>query len=841
MRSGDVIDDRFELERLAGMGAMGEIWRARDRANGTVVAIKLLTQINEGWDTRYVREALSLAQLDHPGIVHYVAHGPLPGSFYVAMEWLDGEDLSQRLARGALTIDETISVVRRVAEALSAAHAHGIVHRDIKPGNLFLPGGSLHAVKVVDFGVAKIKNLTGTWTRNGSVLGTPAYMAPEQIRGEPTIDARADLFALGCVAFECVTGRVAFGSGQVAAALRSILYDQAPRVSDLVPNVPPEFDAIVHQLLAKEPVDRPKDASEVVRLLAGFDVAAERSSEMRLARALTTDEQRIVTVLLVAGSLPGLDDAAPTLVSAPGTPDDLDPTRRLGSLLKRMGARLERFAGDAFAVILPSSGVPTDRAAQAARSALSLAKIFPERSMALSTGPRESGRPSDLGDGRAPAAVARVMAFLRESDAIRGARERGAIFVDETTARLLDARFEMTRGENAFELHAELGSDFPSQPPSRRFASGATFLGRPARCIGRDREMAAIKATLAQCAEESVARAVLVTAPAGGGKSHLRRWLLADLAAAGEVKAGPDFNVHMARSDPFAAGAPYGLLVQFIQKDAPPSSVSAAPLDEEKRLRAFGDWVAAECARGPLLLVIEDLQWGDQPSVKILDALLRDRRDAPLAVLAFARPEVHDLFPDLWAEREIEEIRLGTLTKSAGEKLVKEAFGEGLGADDVAKIVEQADGNPYYLEELVHAARAQSDYVPDSLIAMVQARIEKVDPKARWVLRAASVFGQPFWKGGVKALLGGNLQVDAPLAELVDHGFLRRMAASRFPHDDEYEFHDPLVHKAAYAMLTQADRALGHDLAAQWLERVGERDEALITAHRQRAQRLESA
>src|SRR5687768_1583484 len=335
MQAGDVIDDRFELEKLAGTGAMGEVWRARDREGGSIVAIKLLLKIDEGWDTRFVREALSLAKLDHPGIVHYVAHGPLPNSFYVAMEWLEGEDLSQRLARGALTIEDTIGVVRRVAEALSFAHAHGIVHRDIKPGNLFLPGGSLRAVKVVDFGVAKIQNLTGTWTRNGSVLGTPAYMAPEQIRAEPTIDARADLFALGCVAFECATGRLAFGSGQVAAALRSILYDEVPRLAAMVPDVPTEFDALVQRLLAKEPGDRPRDAAEVVRLLSGFDIGAERTSEMRLARALTTDEQRIVTVLLIRGPDRAIDDAPPTLVSSPATPDDLDPTRRLGALLKR--------------------------------------------------------------------------------------------------------------------------------------------------------------------------------------------------------------------------------------------------------------------------------------------------------------------------------------------------------------------------------------------------------------------------------------------------------------------------------------------------------------------------
>jgi hypothetical protein len=841
MQSGDVIDNRFVLEKLAGTGAMGEVWRAHDRIEGTPVAIKLLTKIDEGWDTRFVREALSLAQLDHPGIVRYVAHGPLPDSFYVAMEWLDGEDLSQRLARGALTVEETIGVVRRVADALSAAHAQGIVHRDVKPGNLFLPGGVLGAVKVVDFGVAKIKNLTGTWTRNGSVLGTPAYMAPEQIRGEPTIDARADLFALGCVAFECATGRVAFGSGQVAAVLRSILYDRAPRLADLLPGVPEEFDELVQRLLAKEAGDRPRDASEVVQLLARFELGPERTSEMRLARALTSDEQRIVTVLLVGGGGRALGATPPTLVSPPVSPDDVDPTRRLASLLNRTGAKLERFAGDAFAVILPASGIPTDRAAQAARTALALAAMFKDRNMALATGARESGRTSDGREGHASAAIERVMALLREGEAKVSDAPAARIFVDETTARLLEARFELARGEVAFELRGELDLEPNRETPSAALAMEATLVGRRVRCIGRDRELASIKATLAQCADESVARAVLVTAPAGGGKSHLRRALLAELASGMEMSGAARLRVRTARADPFAAGTPYGLLEKLARASAAPGSAPDAVAVEAERLRAFDAWVAEECEKAPLLLVVEDLQWGDQPSVRILDAVLRDRRDAPLAVLAFARPEVHDLFPNLWMEREVEEIRLGTLTKSAGEKLILESVGNELAAADVAKIVEQAEGNPFYLEELARAAKSHSDVVPDTLLAMVQARIEKLDPEARRVLRAASVFGRDFWKGGVKALLGGNPNIDVPLAELAVEGFVRRAPASRFPNDDEYCFHDPLLREAAYAMLTEADRALGHDLAAQWLERMGERDEAIITGHRHRGERMESA
>jgi predicted ATPase len=239
--------------------------------------------------------------------------------------------------------------------------------------------------------------------------------------------------------------------------------------------------------------------------------------------------------------------------------------------------------------------------------------------------------------------------------------------------------------------------------------------------------------------------------------------------------------------------------------------------------------------------VIEDLQWGDQPSVRALDAVLRDRKDAPLAVLAFARPDVHELFPDLWEDRELEEIRLGTLTKSAGEKLVHESLGNALAADSVAKIVEQAEGNPFYIEELARAASEHKEAVPETLIAMIQAGLEKLDPEARRVLRAASVFGADFWKGGVKALLGGGPNVDASLEELVSHALVRRAARRRFPSEDEYEFLHPLLREAAYAMLTDADRALGHDLAAQWLERVGERDAAVITGHRHRGARVESA
>ena len=197
------------------------MYRARDRLSGRTVAVKSVLaepQILE----RFQREAAVLAELSHPAIVEHVAHGDAgAGEPFLAMEWLEGEDLEARLLRGKLLPAEVITVGRIAAQALAAAHARGIVHRDIKPANLFLAGGDVGAVKLVDFGIARLLHHDAKKTHAGMILGTPAYMSPEQARGDVELDARSDVFSLGAVLYECLWGAPPFEAEHVMGILAS--------------------------------------------------------------------------------------------------------------------------------------------------------------------------------------------------------------------------------------------------------------------------------------------------------------------------------------------------------------------------------------------------------------------------------------------------------------------------------------------------------------------------------------------------------------------------------------------------------------------------------------------
>jgi serine/threonine protein kinase len=274
-----VIAGRFEIDRLAGSGGMGAVYRAWDRETGAVVALKVISAGGSGGAERFSREAQLLSSLDHAGIVRFVAQGATErGEPYLAMEWLEGKSLQERLAGGVLQFPETLRLGVRMCEILAMAHDQGIVHRDLKPGNVFLVDGSIDRIKLLDFGIAHVKDATQALTATDSSLGTPGYMPPEQIRSARNVDARADLYALGAVLFRCLTGVRPFEGETALELLLKLTMEPTPRLSSLRPDAPADLDELVARLLAKEPAERPATARETGKALAAISLRLQHTS-----------------------------------------------------------------------------------------------------------------------------------------------------------------------------------------------------------------------------------------------------------------------------------------------------------------------------------------------------------------------------------------------------------------------------------------------------------------------------------------------------------------------------------------------------------------------------------
>jgi tetratricopeptide (TPR) repeat protein len=856
MERGALLDGRFEVEERAGSGGMGQVFRCRDVTTGAPAAVKVLLGAADSHQARFKLEARALAGLSHPCIVRYVAHGATAsGEPYLAMEWLDGEDLSERLRRGALGVGESIEVTLRVAEALGAAHARGVVHRDLKPSNIFLTGGRIDGAKLLDFGIARWSGATRV-TRTGTVVGTPGYMAPEQVRGDHDVDARADVFSLGCVLFECLTGRAAFAAEQLMVLFAKVLLAEAPRLRGARPEAPEALENLLSQMLAKDPDARPAHGAAVAEALLSLKAQGEAAFAAERPPVLTRGEQRTISVVLVAadrddgGTVEIIDDDR-TLV---GPEADSEVALRRG--VRAWGGRLEHLRDGSMAVSIGGAGLATDQAAQAARCALWLREHTGCRPMALATGRGDTTGGS--GAGEAIDRAARMLASWSQG-----------IALDEMTARLLDGRFDVREGGEALTLHGE-----------RALAEGTrTLLGRVTPCVGRDLELRALEQLLEECLDESVPCAALVTAPPGAGKSRLAQELLRALPARGSPA-----SVWIGRGDPLRAGSAFGLLSQILRAacaihDGEPLDVQRgkiaarvaermgangepnlaeflgeaafvpfpdrdllplqaarrdAQLMHDRMRSAFLAFLRAECAAHPVLLVLEDLHWGDRPTVQFLDHALRELAESPLFVLALARPEVHDLFPKLWAGRRIQEIQLKQLARKACERLARHVLGEGAGSDTVDRVVRLAEGNAFYLEELIRAtAEGRGGDLPETMVAMVQSRLGALDDRARRVLRAASVFGGVFWSGAVACLLGAG-GAAAEISDLVAREIVLPRRESRFAGEDEYAFRHALLREGAYAMLTDEDRRLGHRLAGGWLEERGEQDAVALAEHFER-------
>ncbi|HEX2574430.1 MAG TPA: protein kinase [Polyangia bacterium] len=870
MKPGQVIGGRFELEHLVRQGGGSRVFRAQDAETGRRVALKLLHRETRSRDVeRFLRQAETLRSLRHEAIASHVAHGQTPaGQAFLATEWLEGEDLAHRLSRQPMTVGESLALVRRVAQALSGAHGRGVVHGELRPSKLLLHEGRAEQAVLLGYGITSLSLDSHTFSGSGEILATLRYLAPELAQGEEQRGASADIYALGCVLFECLTGRPPLVEPREAEGLTQLLYREVLRLRQVREDLPESLEALLTRMMARQPTARLANGSELAAVLARLELSPEQQAMVPapLAQgALGESERRLLCAVLV------LPRPAGSLTETPGGSDAL--LAALEPWLAPLGARAEPLAEGAVMVTSPGSrGTATDQAVQAARLAL----LVRQR---LGDGQRDASVVVTTGQGLAPGAqplgegLEHAMALLRKVQALEspGPAGRPPVWLDELTAGLLDPRFHVRRVAEGLILERErTGAE------ERRL-----LLGRQTPYVGRDIELGTLDNQLGVTIDESVARGVLVIAPPGMGKSRLRQEFL---RRAEERAEGVE--VLIGRGDPLRAGAAYGLLGQAVRDACGLGEVE----EEEQRRRSFAArvernvekeeqqrvveflgemcgvplgegespqlraarqeprlmndqvtaaWVKflrSECRVRPVLLVLEDLHWGDAATVRLVDVTLRELAEERFMVLALARPEIKEVYPRLWAEHPVQELRLSGLGRRACERLVREMLGEGAAAETVDRIVQQADGNALFLEELIRGtAEGTGERHPETVLVMLQARLARLAPEGRRLLEMASLMGETFWKGALGELLGSRgeaeTKLDRWLRTLVEAEMIVRQRTSRLAGETQYAFRHALVRDAAYGLLSEEDRRAGHRRVGACLERMGERDLVVLAEH----------
>jgi tetratricopeptide (TPR) repeat protein len=849
----EIVAGRFALEAEAGRGGMGRVYRAHDRASGTQVAVKILaTAVDADGVERFQREIELLESLTHPNLVRYVAHGATSqGQPFLAMEWVDGETLSARLKRGPLAQDEAVAVACGIAGALAAAHRARIVHRDVKPANVLLARDG--AVKVVDLGIARRVQAAGP-TRTGIVVGSCLYMSPEQALGGRDVDERSDVFSLGAVLYECLSGRRAFAAEDATAALAKILLDDPQPLAALVPGLSPEVDALVRAMLAKRPEERPADCGAVLEALERVRHAPSAPTPPTPAatdvqEAFGTTEARVLWVLLARAAL---DADAETLVESVKELDDATgPRPDLRARAERFGGNVALLADGSVLVSFGGRGSGRDLGRRAARCALSLREVL-DGPLAIGTGLAVLTERAPVGD-----------VIDATSAALRGSA-RAEIRLTPAARDALAPDFDIREDAGGAVLVAPRAGEYGAR----------RLLGRETPCVGRERELELLEASLAACAAEKTARVVVVTGPAGAGKSRLLHELLRRTHDVGAT-------VLLGRCDELAAGAAFAPLADAIRRasridpTSPPAkqqeqllafargavgedealrvaemlgelSGTQFPDDASERLRAarrdtrllgqamrtaFEDWLGAASAQGPVVLVLDDFHWGDLPTVRIVGDALRQLEERPVLALVFARPELDARFPALWQERGPSRVALRPLARKAAALLVRRMLGDELDEALVERIVARSEGNPFFLEELIRTAASGAASpvaeaaLPETVLATMQARLDALGPEHRRVLRAASIHGARFSQDALGALLGdAEAALGEKLSDLVAGEWLVQTEGG-------LAFVHALVHETAYQLTTEEDRRLGHRLAGEHMERAGDGEAAVIAEH----------
>jgi tetratricopeptide (TPR) repeat protein len=873
---------RFRIEREVGRGAAGIVYRAADTLTNVEVALKVIAAA--GADAvehaRFAREGQLLAELNHPGIVRVVAFGalesPCPdglgrrldeGSPYIAMEWLDGEDLQARQRRAPLPLRSALEVGRQVALALAAAHDAGVVHRDIKPSNIFILGGEKQPAsgvvlghgdrvegaglraKLVDFGVAASSDVRLTQT--GAVVGTPAYMAPEQARGDATADVRSDIYSLGATLFELVAGRPPHIGPNSIATLARLVTTPAPRLSELLLDVPPRLDDLIHRMLSSSPDDRPASAREVAAELEELlrDEALPgiaRPVEQPTEHAVGTGT-RLVTTLVALHVARGEVRTA-----------EIDRLREQGADALPLG-------DDSIVAHLGAQRAYGDEGARALDLGMSLAGRGAR--VGVATGRMRVDRTRSAGE-----VVDQASALAREAGT-------GGLLCDATTADLARGRFNfkmMPRGI------AQVVGASPRKDP-----------GTMAPFVGRDAELIATLNAYDRCVEDATPVIVTVSGPPGIGKSRLGREFVARLTArpegsshdgaAGGHKPGARFASHDHRHPPprlmhvrcesFGKGQALGVAADALRGllgfskgaslEQAEQSITMGPqaaqlADRRRNLKDGGllarllanqpfpegidprgardslylsmtELVLGVAAAEPCAMLIEDAQWSDPESIAWVDHLLARASGKPFFAMLLMRPSFWRGQGQRFVGRDHVRVELRPIARRATREIARAMIGPAASDAMLDQVAQQAAGSPLFAEELARVIASGKDMgTAPTIEAAIQVSLDALEESTRDAVVRASVFGMSVWDAGLAAL--GVSDAATALRKLVGAELLVEHTGSRFSGTREYLFKHALVRDVAYASAGEQQKKELHASAARWLASMGE-DAATVAQH----------
>ncbi len=795
----------YRLLEPIGGGGMGVVWRAVDDA-GNAVAVKTLRATIVGDESRKRFERESTISIEHPNIVRTLSTGiDDEGTPWIAFELVEGETLDARLTNGTLDVQSVERIGIQLCNALDAIHQRGIVHRDVKPANIMLTGkGAYVSLKLLDFGIAAYGGDRTRFTGTGRVVGTPAYLSPEQATGTATLDPRSDVWAVGVVLYEALTGVTPFEREAQLATMLAVVMEEAQPLLSRAPHVPVSLGAAIDKCLSKEPAKRHASAlalgAAIADAVQGVDLASAEfaittsvSTETTLdaiTSTITPGEERVVSVILASG----IRDA-----------------RLLESTVREAGGSVVRLAGEQLLGLFGGVRWEGNEIERAARAALAMRGGAEHVSVA-------SGKASFHSITGVSGAV------LRSAESTAATVLHG-VALDTATYQALGPEFNVRiAGPHVYELESI------TRQPAPRTRTALPILGRAL-------ELSHLQMVFTDVAERKRARSAVVLGAVGAGKTRL-------VTAFRDHVEQQGARVVYARATPERREASYGLFAQFVPGvgealAVPGDSRTSSPgssdgtniqlLLDRARI-AVHTWLdhelrICESAGNVLTLVCEDVQWTDDHSWELLRELTSLAEERPLLVVASSRVDQLDESRARNLLPNASRAELGGLSSGDVALLSTQVSGVQFARPFIERLTNHTGGNPLFIEQIIASLRAtsnadgsaldiQGDFpLPLTVEAAVQSRLDHLNPIEKEICKHASLFFDRFTVTDLEALGAKNALPTANALASVGV-FSRRLEEGGL---FSYTIRSRVVAEVAYNMTPENRRRELHAVIARHL------------------------